>query len=471
MKFTIMSHACMLVESRGVSLMTDPWILGSCYWRSWWNYPKPSPDALHLKKLDYIYLTHMHWDHFHGNSLRKLPQDATVLIPDAHFKRMKEDVEYIGFKNIIEIPHGDTIDLGNGVKVTSYQFGLCMDTALIIDDGTTVIANLNDCKITGQPLRQILRRYPRVDFMFRSHSSAAPYPHCITAENPEELAYRTNDDFIEDFAKMAELMNARFAIPFASNHCFLHKETIRFNSTAITPAQVKNYCERHLRNDSECVVMLPGDSWSDDGGFQLQKHDFYDNRDAYIAAYAKEKAPVLEKYYAEQDAVELPFAMFEEYFRRFMQALPLASRLVFKPIIVFNLVDRPETNWVVDFRTKRVYETASLPEEYSFIMTMHPAILRDCIEMRLFATFTPSKRLKVHLPKGKVKDLFFFWQLIDMYEYEYFPLVPNVLKPRFVRNWMRRWREVMMWSGMVFGAGRKVVGRTDPLRAFVAKVR
>ncbi len=42
MKFTIVSHAGLLVESAGTSLMMDPWIVGSCYWRSWWNYPKPA---------------------------------------------------------------------------------------------------------------------------------------------------------------------------------------------------------------------------------------------------------------------------------------------------------------------------------------------------------------------------------------------------------------------------------------------
>ncbi len=39
-KFTIIGHASVYLEMDDVRLLIDPWIIGSCYWRSWWNYPK-----------------------------------------------------------------------------------------------------------------------------------------------------------------------------------------------------------------------------------------------------------------------------------------------------------------------------------------------------------------------------------------------------------------------------------------------
>src|SRR6516164_11760703 len=82
MKFTILSHAGLLVEHAGTRLVCDPWLLGSCYWRSWWNFPEPDPELIAELRADYIYLTHLHWDHFHGPSLRRLFHPATrVLIP------------------------------------------------------------------------------------------------------------------------------------------------------------------------------------------------------------------------------------------------------------------------------------------------------------------------------------------------------------------------------------------------------
>lgn len=33
--FQVLAHASMVVKYAGKSLLVDPWLLGSCYWRSW----------------------------------------------------------------------------------------------------------------------------------------------------------------------------------------------------------------------------------------------------------------------------------------------------------------------------------------------------------------------------------------------------------------------------------------------------
>src|SRR5690348_18027489 len=43
MRFRILGHACLEVTSNSKQLLCDPWLVGSAYWRSWWNYP-PVPD-------------------------------------------------------------------------------------------------------------------------------------------------------------------------------------------------------------------------------------------------------------------------------------------------------------------------------------------------------------------------------------------------------------------------------------------
>ncbi len=444
MKFTILSHAGMLVESNGVSLMTDPWLLGSCYWRSWWNYPKPS-QIWRGRDLNFIYITHMHWDHFHGPSLRKLDPKATLLIPQAHFKRMREDALDF-YQNIVELPHGKTVELAPGLKVTSYQFSLALDSVLVVDDGKSVLMDVNDCKIAGLPLRQVTRKHPKVDFVFRSHSSAGPYPYCIEAEDPAEGQHRTPEYYQEEFCSIAREVGARYAIPFASNHCFLHKDTYQYNSTAISPFDMQRYFEQHGPKESKCMVMIPGDSWSDGEGFKLQEHDFFTNRQKHLEEYAKEEAPVLEKYYRTEEAARIPFPVFQKYFQEFIDSLPFFIRAIFKPVIVFELDGMPDVHWVVDFKNGKVYESAARPDDYAFRITMHKAVLRDCIQKRMFATFTPSKRIAIWLRKGQVKPLMIYLQLIDMYEYEYFP-IQRLLNRRFLTNWLRRWRELAQIAG------------------------
>ena len=177
MKFTILSHAGLRVEHQGVSLVTDPWLVGSCYWRSWWNFPEPSPELLAGVRADYVYLTHLHWDHYHGPSLRKFfSEDTTFLLPRVCTTRMKDDLRSMGYSRFIEIPHGKTYEMAPDFTLCSYQFGVGVDSAAFIKGGGVSILNANDCKLFGQPLRHLLRKQGRPDVVLRSHSSASPMP-------------------------------------------------------------------------------------------------------------------------------------------------------------------------------------------------------------------------------------------------------------------------------------------------------
>ena len=88
MRFRVLSHAGLQVRAGGKELLCDPWVLGSCYWRSWWNYP-PVPQALPAElRPDFVYLTHLHWDHFQGPSLRLFPKDTRFIVPYCRYDRI-----------------------------------------------------------------------------------------------------------------------------------------------------------------------------------------------------------------------------------------------------------------------------------------------------------------------------------------------------------------------------------------------
>jgi len=304
--------------------------------------------------------------------------------------------------------------------------------------------------------------------VFRSHSSAQPYPFCVQAADPDELKYRGVDDYMREFVDTARLTRARYAVPFASNHCFLHKETRRFNSTVVSPLDVQRYFDRHKPRGSECVVMAPGDSWSDATGFRLQEQDFFTNREKHLAEYAADVAPILEKTYANEARVRLTFSAFEAYFRDFMRSLPRLARIIFKPVIAFSLTGRPGTYWVLDFDRREIYETSDVPGHLAFRIDVHAAVLKDCIQKRMFATWTPSKRLAVYLEKGHLRDLFVFLQFVDMHEYGYFPL-RKMLRWRFVSRWAARYREIGQYVALLW---RLVRTRHDvrPLKVLVPKI-
>ena len=85
--------------------------------------------------------------------------------------------------------------------------------------------------------QQILSDHPRIDFALRSHSSANARmtSHCLAAPDP---AIDDNSSYAQAFCAFMERVKPRYASPFASNHCHLHKDTWAFNSHVTPPSQV-----------------------------------------------------------------------------------------------------------------------------------------------------------------------------------------------------------------------------------------
>jgi UDP-MurNAc hydroxylase len=452
LRFTILSHAGLCVEHNGVRVVADPWLIGSCYWRSWWNFPEPPVDLISGLKPDYIYLTHLHWDHFHGATLRKLLVPTTpILVPKVNTRRMLDDLRWLGFRNVTEIPHGGSIELGDDFTLTSYQFNLLSaDSAIVLSGGGRCILNSNDCKHFGWPLRQITNDFPKIDFVLRSHSSATAIPYCIDGYKEMFPDVRSQQNYIEEFSRFALHIGARYAVPFASNHCFLHRETIHFNDTAVLPHDIPSYYQRLAAKAnvrSECIVMAPGSSWSDDEGFRIIPFD-YSRREAELESMLAKHGEALVSQYAAEDAAVADFRSFRKYFLGLIGSIPWVIRQWLKTRIVFRTSDaRGEHNWLVDMASGKVEETTAAGDDT--VIEVPALVLNDCAKVRMFSVWTASKRLRIHLPsRERLKSLSIFLQLLDMYELDLLPLRKN-LSLRAVSISLRRWREFIEMGGMV----------------------
>ncbi len=56
MRFTVIGHACLYIETGAERILVDPWLSGSCYWRSWWHFPPNTPIRPEFLEPDYVYL-------------------------------------------------------------------------------------------------------------------------------------------------------------------------------------------------------------------------------------------------------------------------------------------------------------------------------------------------------------------------------------------------------------------------------
>lgn len=452
MNFKILGHAAMLVEDKGKTLLFDPWLIGSCYWRSWWNFPEIDREEIRDIKPDFVYLTHLHWDHFHAPSMRLFGRDVTYLVPKIPGTRMVRDLRACKFENIVEIPHGGSHEIWDGCRLHSFQFGVfAADSVAVVSDGTTTLLNANDSKTFGFPLSQITNRFPNIDFCFRSHSSATPIPYTIKDYKERFSDLRTTQDYIREFTNFSFAVGAKYAVPFASNHCFLHRETVKFNDTGVNPQMVADHYNNRpeaAAAGSECVVMVPGSSWDPKNGFALREFD-YGKKNEIIAAMIEKYSDKLEAQYKKEAATKASFKAFERYFAEFLKATPRMIRKRIMPKMIFRVIDADgEHLWLLDVPNNRIAELAER-EDCDLVITVPALVLNDCVRRKMFSVWSASKRLEIEMDDDaglpKLQSLLGF---LDLYENEGLPFRSNFSRRNFP-IWVSRWREAVEFFRLV----------------------
>ncbi|MEL0106145.1 MAG: MBL fold metallo-hydrolase [Rhodospirillaceae bacterium] len=451
MQFRILSHACLEVSTPDTTLLTDPWVVGSAYWRSWWNYP-PIPDGLvDTLKPDFIYLTHLHWDHFHGVSLKKLGLDRHILVPRLPDRRLIGDLEKLGANNITELAHGEPFQLGEDLTVTIYQFGVFPDSVLVIQSGGVTILNANDAKIMGGPLKQVLRDHPNIDFVLRSHSSANSRL-CYEITDREFGHIDDLEKYNREFAAFAKASGARYAIPFASNHCYLHEETFRFNDAINFAPDVKRFFEDNGINTPECMIMAPGDSWDSEKGFNIHDADWYSNFKQRLADYRDAKEPTLARNREAEAKNEFKDRLLQRYVEGLHRGSPWLLRRIFKnhPVTFIVHAGGNARAFEIDvYRGTFRYVDSVTDEANPIQFNTASRIFQECIAMRNWNSLGISKRVRFRVRDADKRYVFLFLALNNLFDYDILPLGKSMNR-RFIGVWLKRWREVLLYFRIVF---------------------
>jgi UDP-MurNAc hydroxylase len=455
MRFTVIGHSCLFVETRAGTILVDPWLFGSCYWRSWWHYP-PTPDPRpEWLAPDYVYLTHHHFDHFHFPSMRKIDRRAHVLVPKFGVDVLAGEVAGLGFTHVTELPHAEVLQLGAGVRVASYQYGTD-DTVFVVQDGDDVLVDVNDSKIRGRALAQIPDEFGTPTFVFKSYSFAQAYPTCYTADDPADLGLLTRDSYLDDWIGVVDTLQPRYGVPFGSMVAFLHPESRQVNPHLVAPAEViAAFAERAPGARTVAVQMDPGDSWSSEAGFDLAGLDWYTDRERRLDEIARSVQPRIDAQNAAEAGVTLDYAHFADYFEQFLHAFPpgLIGRVALRRPVVFEVPSSTLPFWVIDFRRHAVYRLSQPPPDTASIVRVNEAMLADAIDKHLVHVVHGSMRIAVHLRPGGVGDDITFWALLVPWELGYLPLHRSVA-PRMVEVGWRRRREWLDWAGALRdGAG------------------
>lgn len=455
MRFTVLGHGALVVEAAGKRLLADPWLAGSCYWRSWWHYPPNEVRADDLAP-DFVYLSHHHFDHFHYPSMRKLDRSATVLVPRFGVNVMPAEVRRLGFSQVREVDHGEIVQLAPGLRLASFQYGFD-DSALLLESDGEVLADLNDCKVRGKALEEVLGAFGRPTFLLKSHSWAQAYPVRYTSDDPADLRLVTRESYVADFVETVAEVRPRYAVPFASMVCFLHPETEDVNDHIVTPMEVAEGFAASPVEGSEVVVLAPGDSWSSDAGFARSGVDWYDpaRRSTTLARLRAKVEPVVARALEAEAGRTVAWDDFRAYFLAFVRALPPgASRLLLPRPVSFHVPSGGATPyWTIDAGRRSVSRAAWPADDTASVISVPEGVLAPAIADRVVNLIHISFRLRVELRPGGIDSDLGFWGLVTMWELGYLPL--SKLPRRRVASvlWKRRREFVEVARTRLVGRG------------------
>lgn len=234
MRVTLVGHAAILIETKGLRILSDPWWEGPCFGTQWWIYPRPHLTGIADGPLDYVYISHGHHDHLHLGTLRRLAVGAKLLVSAegglAPYLRER------GFP-VIEIGGDEEHGLGQGVYCRLMP--TCNDdTLLAVDDRNAVCLNLNDALHAAPPgvQEQIIGRlkgyYPEITYAFCGYGIASHFPNCYVVPGSDRAATaaRRQAYFNRQWVKIMAALAPRFAFPFAADVVLLEEDHIWANA-------------------------------------------------------------------------------------------------------------------------------------------------------------------------------------------------------------------------------------------------
>ena len=146
MRIRYIANACFQITlANGKTLLTDPWIEGPCQ-QTWFNFP-PVGEALradvYAQAPDAIYISHLHHDHLHPQTLAHFDRATPILIGKLNTPNLRGALSRLGFSAIAEVPFESrqpVAALGcEAVLFSDFHGNTLGDETLVADDLDTSI--------------------------------------------------------------------------------------------------------------------------------------------------------------------------------------------------------------------------------------------------------------------------------------------------------------------------------------------
>ena len=393
MRITFLGHAGLFIETTQGTILCDPWF-NPAYFASW--FPFPSNEDIDLEAIcrpDYLYLSHLHHDHFDARFLgEKVGKQATVLLPDFPLGDLSQELTDLGFTRFLPTRNCEPLSLG-GLRVAipavmSPADGPLGDSGLIVDDGEVRIFNQNDCRPVD--LDRLLALGP-FDGHFIQFSGATWYPfvYHYPPSTMEVLGREKRANGMSRALRYAREIDARFLFPAAGPPCFLDDDLFHLNDFGDDPANAfpdqpaflsylksQGYYRGRLVMPGSVITLNRGGCSVDHTDVRDQEEAFSDKK-AYLQRYQVRQRPRFE---AARSALPLGQVDVAEELRQWFEPLldraDVMSDGIGGVVVIDYGSDQPE-GIAIDFTRRRVEPLAD--QQWMHYLKIDRALIEYCI--------------------------------------------------------------------------------------------
>jgi UDP-MurNAc hydroxylase len=365
----------MMMHGGGKTILMDPWLTDPTYHGSWWHYPPLEIAIDDLPKIDYLYVSHEHPDHFDPPTLQRLDKNVEVIIANFERKRFRDRLRSLGFENITELDfHRDYTPAGSELAFRMISPDRAWDdSAILVRDGRHVFLNVNDCHLDEKTLAQLGEDYA-IDLAFLTFTGASQYPNCFDfpPESRRQRALASKRSHLEEFVNWAKLLRTKRAVPAAGNFAFLAKDQLAMNDPdyANSPGEAVDALAASAP-EIEGLQMNPGDRWSEETGLQrLKPAPDWKRRIENIEIMSRELQDRVEAYFAsEEPAKPGLFERFRTHFNKHIEND--RERAAEIGITVWWQVEGPEGgDWYIDFTRDDDWVRLGVPSDWNLRIAM-----------------------------------------------------------------------------------------------------
>jgi Beta-lactamase superfamily domain len=395
-------HATLVLFEDEVPLIaTDPWLIGSVYWRSWWLEKYPSAEEFEqVENAKHVYYTHSHPDHFHYPTLRKLGKVSTLHPRFAQYE-LPGFLKGEGFP-VTELEPWRWYELTDTVRIASIPVPID-DSILIIETPNAYIANLNDSVPRAGLLRFIRREMLEADkkvIVLKSYSPAS-IASSIYREG-RQTQMKTKEDYAKTAAYLAEALGADYFVPFASQAFFSRVDSTWANDFKVQYEDLRKYWDSEIHLCEPFVDFdLDSDTYTTD----------YASVDRTLSGPEQKKVVLRQE---EEDAFVLP-EDFEDRLKKYMDELYFVS-LFFRNGIGWRTTTSGR-EFFFNTRSKKIER--KIPDKWDIIISLPDKVIYESLQNNILTDLGITMFIKV---ETRVSDRFTygFFLLMGLHDYGHF---------------------------------------------------